>query len=226
MTNDPRIRVLVVDDHALFRKGIVSLLSGEDGFEVVGEAEDGLRALEKARELVPDLILMDVSMPRCNGPEATRRIKENLPDVKIVMLTALEEDENLFEAVRSGAQGYLLKKIEPPAFFANLRGVMLGEGSISRVMAGKLLGEFSRQANQPAESAGRPELSLREKEVLGQVALGKSNKEIAADLAIAENTVKNHLKNILEKLHLENRVQAATFAIREGLAPEPPKKNG
>jgi two-component system, NarL family, nitrate/nitrite response regulator NarL len=226
MTNDPRIRVLVVDDHALFRKGIVSLLSGEDGFEVVGEAEDGFRAIEKAQKLVPDLILMDVSMPRCNGPEATRRIKENLPGVKIVMLTALEEDENLFEAVRSGAQGYLLKKIEPSAFFANLRGVMKGEGSISRVMAGKLLGEFSRQANQPARSAGRLELSLREKEVLGQVALGKSNKEIAADFGIAENTVKNHLKNILEKLHLENRVQAATFAIREGLAPKPPKKNG
>jgi DNA-binding NarL/FixJ family response regulator len=227
MTNDPRIRVLVVDDHVLFRKGIVNLLSGEDGFEVVGEAEDGLRALEKARELVPDLILMDVSMPRCNGPEATRRIKENLPDVKIVMLTALEEDENLFEAVRSGAQGYLLKKIEPSAFFANLRAVMRGEGSISRVMAAKLMGEISRHATHGAGRADRgPELSPRETDVLALVAQGQSNKEIAAALAIAENTVKNHLKNILEKLHLENRVQAATYAVREGLAPEPPKKNG
>lgn len=227
MTNDPRIRVLVVDDHALFRKGIVSLLSGEDGFEVVGEAEDGLRALEKARELVPDLILMDVSMPRCNGPEATRRIKENLPDVKVVMLTALEEDENLFEAVRSGAQGYLLKKIEPSAFFANLRGVLRGEASISRVMAAKLMGEISRHANRSGSGADPgPELSPRETGVLDFVAQGKSNKEIAAALGIAENTVKNHLKNILEKLHLENRVQAATFALRQGLLNKPPTKNG
>jgi DNA-binding NarL/FixJ family response regulator len=227
VTNDPRIRVLVVDDHALFRKGIVSLLSGEDGFEVVGEAEDGLRALEKAREFAPDLILMDVSMPQCNGPDATRRIKEILPDVKIVMLTALEEDENLFEAVRSGAQGYLLKKIEPSEFFSNLRGVMRGEASISRVMAAKLMGEINRHANRRESGADRsPELSPRETGVLELVAQGKSNKEIAAALDIAENTVKNHLKNILEKLHLENRVQAATFALRQGLLNKLTKKNG
>jgi DNA-binding NarL/FixJ family response regulator len=218
MTNDPRIRVLVVDDHALFRKGIAGLLSGEDGFEVVGEAEDGFRAIEKARELVPDLILMDVSMPHCNGSEATRRIKENLPDVKIVMLTALEDDENLFEAVRSGAQGYLLKKIEPSVFFTSLHGVMRGEASISRAMAAKLMGEFSRQAKraEPGADPG-PGLSPRETGVLERVAQGKSNKEIAAALDIAENTVKNHLKNILEKLHLENRVQAAAYALRKGI---------
>jgi DNA-binding NarL/FixJ family response regulator len=218
MTNDLRIRVLVVDDHALFRKGIVSLLSEEAGFEVVGEAEDGLRALEKARELAPDLILMDVSMPRCNGPEATRRIKESLPYVKIVMLTALEEDENLFEAVRSGAEGYLLKKIEPSVFFASLRGVMRGEASISRVMAARLMGEFSQQAKRAESGADPgPGLSPRETGVLEHVVQGKSNKEIAAALDIAENTVKNHLKNILEKLHLENRVQAAAYALRKGI---------
>ena len=220
------IRVLVVDDHTLFRKGIVSLLSSEDGFEVVGEAEDGFQALERAQALMPDLILMDLSMPRCDGLEATRRLKAAFPYLTIVILTALEDDQNLFEAVRCGAQGYLLKKIEPQALFANLRGVVRGEASISRLMAGKLLGEFNRQANRPAAPGGRPELSPREKEILGHVAQGKSNKEIATNLAIAENTVKNHLKNILEKLHLENRVQAATFALREGFASEPPKKTG
>jgi DNA-binding NarL/FixJ family response regulator len=220
------IRVLVVDDHTLFRKGIVSLLSSEDGFEVVGEAEDGFQALERAQALMPDLILMDLSMPRCDGLEATRRLKAAFPYLTIVILTALEDDQNLFEAVRFGAQGYLLKKIEPQALFANLRGVVRGEASISRLMAGKLLGEFNRQANRPAAPGGRPELSPREKEILGHVAQGKSNKEIATNLAIAENTVKNHLKNILEKLHLENRVQAATFALREGFASEPPKKTG
>jgi DNA-binding NarL/FixJ family response regulator len=226
MTDTAPIRVLVVDDHALFRKGIVSLLSGEAGFEVVGEAEDGLQAVEKAQEFMPDLILMDVSMPRCNGLEATRRLKEMFPYVRIVMLTALEEDENLFEAVRAGAQGYLLKKIEPQAFFANLRGVARGEAPVSRLMAAKLLGEFRRQANRNASPAERrPELTAREKEVLELVAKGKSNKEIAAALDLAENTVKNHLKNILEKLQLENRVQAATFALREGLLNKPPKKS-
>ena len=220
------IRVLVVDDHTLFRKGIVSLLSSEDGFEVVGEAEDGFQALERAQALMPDLILMDLSMPRCDGLEATRRLKAAFPYLTIVILTALEDDQNLFEAVRFGAQGYLLKKIEPQALFANLRGVVRGEASISRLMAGKLLGEFNRQANRHAAPGGRPELSPREKEILGHVAQGKSNKEIATNLAIAENTVKNHLKNILEKLHLENRVQAATFALREGFASEPPKKTG
>jgi DNA-binding NarL/FixJ family response regulator len=220
------IRVLVVDDHTLFRKGIVSLLSSEDGFEVVGEAEDGFQALERAQALMPDLILMDLSMPRCDGLEATRRLKAAFPYLTIVILTALEDDQNLFEAVRCGAQGYLLKKIEPQALFANLRGVVRGEASISRLMAGKLLGEFNRQANRPAAPGGRPELSPREKEILGHVAQGKSNKEIATNLAIAENTVKNHLKNILEKLHLGNRVQAATFALREGFASEPPKKTG
>jgi DNA-binding NarL/FixJ family response regulator len=220
------IRVLVVDDHTLFRKGIVSLLSSEDGFEVVGEAEDGFQALERAQALMPDLILMDLSMPRCDGLEATRRLKAAFPYLTIVILTALEDDQNLFEAVRCGAQGYLLKKIEPQALFANLRGVVRGEASISRLMAGKLLGEFNRQANRPAAPGGRSELSPREKEILGHVAQGKSNKEIATNLAIAENTVKNHLKNILEKLHLGNRVQAATFALREGFASEPPKKTG
>jgi DNA-binding NarL/FixJ family response regulator len=229
MTTSPPIRVLLVDDHALFRKGIASLLAAEPGFEVVGEAQDGLQAVEHARELMPDLIVMDLNMPRAGGPEATRRILEELPYIKIVILTVSEGDEDLFEAVRCGAHGYLLKKIEPKALFDTLRGVMRGEASISRSMAAKLMGEFRHQNARAASNAEQqPKLSPREIGVLEFVAQGKSNKEIAAALDIAENTVKNHLKNILEKLHLENRVQAATYAIRQGLLNKPPnnKNNG
>jgi DNA-binding NarL/FixJ family response regulator len=226
MSRPSPLRVLVVDDHALFRSGIVSLLSAEAGFEVVGEAANGREAIEKARDLMPDIVLMDLSMPEVDGLQATQRIKTELPHVRVVILTVEEADQNLFEAVKNGAQGYLLKKIEPRALFDTLRGVAQGEASISRLMAAKLMGEFSRQANLGGSGADRrPELSPREHEVLGLVAQGRSNKEIAAALDIAENTVKNHLKNILEKLHLENRVQAATYALRQGLVGKPPKQN-
>jgi DNA-binding NarL/FixJ family response regulator len=217
------IRVLLADDHALFRRGVANLLAAENGFEVVGEAVDGRQTLQMARELMPDVILMDISMPVMDGLEATRRIKAEIPYVRIVILTASDGDRSLFEAVKSGAQGYLLKNIEPQALYGTLRGVVRGEAPVSRVMAGRLLDEFARQSRQPAPAATRAaELTLREKEVLELVAQGRSNKEIATALAIAENTVKNHLKNILEKLHLDNRVQAATFALREGLAQKRP----
>jgi DNA-binding NarL/FixJ family response regulator len=216
-----------VDDHALFRKGIASLLTSEPGFDVVGEAEDGLQTVERVRELMPDLVVMDLNMPHTGGLDATRRILQEFPYIKIVILTVSEDDRDLFEAIKAGAQGYLLKKIEPKALFDTLRDVMRGGASISRVMAAKLMGEFSRQANRTGSGADpSPHLSPRETGVLELVAQGKSNKEIAATLDIAENTVKNHLKNILEKLRLENRVQAATFALRQGLLNKPPKKNG
>jgi DNA-binding NarL/FixJ family response regulator len=220
------IRVLLADDHALFRRGVASLLGAEQGFEVLGEAVDGRQAVEMARELMPDVILMDISMPVMDGLEATRRIKGEMPYVRIVILTASDGDRTLFEAVKSGAQGYLLKKIEPQALFGTLRGVVQGEAPVSRLMAARLLEEFSRQNRHPAPAAPTSpgaELTAREKGVLELVAQGRSNKEIAAALVIAENTVKNHLKNILEKLHLENRVQAATFALREGLVARPPE---
>jgi DNA-binding NarL/FixJ family response regulator len=209
----------------LFRKGIASLLAAERDFEVVGEAGDGLEALARARELIPDIIPMDIYMPGTDGLEATRRIKEGLPSVKIVMLTVSEDDQDLFEAIKSGAQGYLLKKIEAKALFSTLRGIAHGEAPISRVMARKLLDELARQAQQKA-TASPPGITLspREKTVVGLVAQGKTNKEIAVALAVAENTVKSYVKNILEKLHLANRVQAATFALRKGLIEKPTGK--
>jgi DNA-binding NarL/FixJ family response regulator len=216
------IRVLLADDHALFRRGVASLLAAENGFEVVGEAVDGRQALEMARELMPDVILMDIAMPVMDGLEATRRIKAEIPYVRIVILTASDGDQSLFEAVKSGAQGYLLKNIEPHALYGTLRGVVQGEAPVSRVMAARLLDEFGRQARARAQTPPAAELTARETEVLQLVARGRSNKEIAAALTISENTVKNHLKNILEKLHLENRVQAATYALRQGLTPKPP----
>ncbi len=224
MNSAPPIRVLLVDDHVLFRKGIASLLTEESGFEVVGEAVNGREALDMTRALKPDVILMDLTMPEMNGLVATQRIRQEDPNARIVILTVEEEDRNLFEAIKHGAQGYLLKKIEPKKLFATLREVAQGEASISGRMAAKLMGEFSRQANRQASSAGRrAELSPREREVLELVSQGKSNKEIAAALSVAENTVKNHLKSILEKLHLENRVQAATYALREGVVTKSPK---
>jgi DNA-binding NarL/FixJ family response regulator len=216
------IRVLLVDDHPGFRQGVASVLATEQDFEVVGEAGDGRQALEMARELMPDVILMDVSMPLMEGTEATRRIKAELPYVKIVVLTVFDWERGVFEAVKCGAETYLQKRFEPQALYRTLRGVMRGETPVSRVMARRLLDEFARQARDPAPPPAA-ELTLLEKDVLEQVAEGRSREEIASALAIAENTVKNHLQNVLEKLHLENRVRAATFALRKGLVETPPE---
>jgi DNA-binding NarL/FixJ family response regulator len=217
MTDDPPIRILVVDDHALLRQGLVKVLAEERDLQVVGEAADGREAIAKAAELMPDVILMDISMPEVGGLEATRRIKQEMPYARIIILTIADDDQSLFEAVKSGAQGYLLKNVDPPQLVNTVRRVAAGETAISRTMASKLIGEFATQpARTVAASPTSMALTPREKEVLEQVAEGKSNRDIAAALSIAENTVKNHLKNILEKLHLENRVQAAAFALRQG----------
>lgn len=217
------IRVLLADDHSLFRRGVAAALADHPDIQVVGEASNGLQAVAKARELVPNLMLMDISMPGIDGLEATRRIKAELPQIKIVILTFAEEDQNLFEAIKSGAQGYLLKNVEPQDLVEMLRGVFRGEAPISRGMATKILVEFARQVQGADTSAGpTARLTGREREVLGLVASGSTNKDIAAALGISPSTVKNHLQNILEKLHLENRVQAAAFALREGLVPPPP----
>ena len=210
-------RVLVADDHALFRKGVTELLRGTDGFTVVGEAQDGRDAVAKALALLPDVVLMDVYMPGMDGIEAARRIKAALPSTKIVVLTVSEEDQKLFEAVRAGAYGYLLKNVEPEELFRTLRGVVRGEAFVTPSMAAKILEEFTRQVRAPQKGTTSAGLSPREREVLELLTRGSVNKEIAAALEISENTVKNHLKNIMEKLHLENRVQVVAYALREGL---------
>jgi DNA-binding NarL/FixJ family response regulator len=214
------IRVLLVDDHSLFRKGLAALLAKEKGFEVAGEAQDGIEAFAKAKELKPDLVLMDISMPRCDGVEATRRIREAFPSLKVVMLTILEEDKRLFEAIKAGAQGYMLKNVKPEALFQTLRGVVAGEAAISRATATKIMNEFAEQARGSCAGAAIEELSERELGVLRLLTQGMTNKEIGHELHLAENTVKNHLKNILEKLQVENRVQAAAFALKRGIVRE------
>ncbi|MBI2953448.1 MAG: response regulator transcription factor [Chloroflexi bacterium] len=220
--NDQTTTVLLVDDHALFRQGLASLLSSQEGIEVVGQASDGLEALEKARELVPDLILMDIQMPGLQGLDATKMIKAELPHTRIVILTVSEEDQDLFDAVRNGAEGYLLKTLRAEELFELLKGVFRGEAPISPSMARKLLNEFAhlsrRNSVEPEHSTEqKDQLTRREKEVLQLLADGATDKEIASDLCISRRTVKNHVHNILEKLQLQNRVQAAAYALREGL---------
>jgi DNA-binding NarL/FixJ family response regulator len=201
------IRVLLADDHALFRRGVASLLAAEAGFEVVGQAVDGQQALEMARTLIPDVILMDVSMPVMGGLEATRRIKAGMPHVRIVMFTVSDGEHCLFEAVQGGAEGYLPKKVDPQTLYGTLRGVVQGEAPVSRLMAARLLQGFARRAGQPAPAAERPaELTAPEKDVLEQVARGSSRKEVATALAITESMVTDHLKHILDGLHHESRV--------------------
>ena len=217
------VRILLVDDQLLFRKGLRALLEDQEDMEVVGEAADGAQAVERVRAAKPDVVLMDIHMPVCNGIEATRLVKSEWPETKIIALTVSDEDEDLFEAIKSGASGYLLKDLRPEELFDLVRGVLRGETPISPAVAGKLLSEFRRRPwKDPTATAGW-DLTPRELEVLQLVTEGLSNAEIAARLFIVEGTVKNHLHNILEKLHLENRLQAATYAIREGLV-QPPRR--
>jgi len=221
------IKVLLVDDHALFRKGVASALASYTDIEVVGEASNGEEALAKARELMPDVILMDISMPVCDGLEATRRIKAEVPYVKIIILTVAEQDESLFEAIKSGAHGYLLKTIEPRPLLDTLRGLSRGEAPISRVTASKILKEFARpsQRSAPQEAPPVGKLSPRESEILELLTKGATNKEIAATLCISIHTVKNHLQNIMDKLHIQNRAQAVAYAFEAGLGRKRPAES-
>jgi DNA-binding NarL/FixJ family response regulator len=212
-------KVLIVDDHALFRQGVRNAIECEEDFAVVGEAEDGMEALAKARALRPDLILMDISMPHCSGPEAVCAIKRELPDVRIVMLTVHDEDENLIEAVKMGAEGFLSKKVRAQALLDSLRGVMKGEVALSGSMVGKILKEFARLAEIEAGHIAS-QLTPREKQVLQKIDIGLSNREIGLSLCISENTVKAHVTNILRKLHLQTRSEAAAYARRWGLHEE------
>lgn len=212
------MRILLVDDHVLFRKGVAALLSMRPDMQVIGEAGDGLDAIAAARELLPDVILMDIAMPRCNGLEATRTIKREMPHVKIVILTVSDDDQNLFEAIKSGAQGYLLKNLEPYQLHDLLESISRGEAPLSGAIAAKILKEFTHPSSASSQESQVVEvLTSRETEILQLVVEGLTNKEIASALVISENTVKIHLRNILEKLHLQNRIQAAVYAVRQGL---------
>ncbi len=209
-----RIRVLLADDHALFREGVAGILAAQPDFEVAGEASDGLEAIVKARELAPDLVLMDIGMPGCDGLEAAGQIKQELPAVTIVMLTVTGEEEKLFEAVKNGAQGYLLKNIHAHDMLALLRGAVRGEAAISPALAGRMLEEFRRLSRSASHvsDAESAILTHREQEVLSLVAEGAIDKEIAEALHLSLNTVKSHMRNILAKLHVSNRREAAQYA--------------
>lgn len=238
-----RTRILLVDDQPLFRRAIATLIGEQPDFQVIGEAENGLEGVEKARELRPDLVVMDVEMPVMTGVEAVRLIRDQLPGIKVVMLTVSEADEYLFDAIRFGAHGYLLKDLRPEQLYEMLRSVMRNETPLSPAIAGRLLAEFraagrgggmfgaglgsassvsagAARAAAPREPEG-PGLTRREIEILQLVADGLSNKEIGGKLSITEGTVKNHVHNALEKLQLENRIQAAAYVVRQGLGHRP-----
>lgn len=210
------LSVVVADDHSLFRQGLVGLMKTRpDLVTVIGQAATGHEAVEMATELRPDLVLMDISMPGGSGLQATAVIRETLSDTAVVMLTASEEDEHLQEAVRLGAAGYLLKSLESDELFDLIAGVARGEAAITRTMAARLLKGLAAGHEEPVHIDDL--LTEREIEVLRLVAQGVSNPDIAQELFITVNTVKTHLRNILEKLQLENRTQAATYAVQKGL---------
>jgi DNA-binding NarL/FixJ family response regulator len=213
------IRVLVVDDHALFRRGLEIVLEQETDIQVVGEASDGAEAVDKASNLLPDIVLMDVRMPRRTGIEACTAIKDVVPSAKIIMLTISDEEADLYEAIKAGATGYLLKEISIDEVAGAIREVAGGKSLISPSMASKLLNEFASmiKKNDERQQVPAPRLTDRELEVLKLVAKGLNNRDIAKELFISENTVKNHIRNILEKLQLHSRMEAVVYAVREKL---------
>lgn len=214
----PPLRLLLVDDHALFREGLISLLSYQDDFTVAGEAEDAESALDQVRVLRPDIVLMDIELPGEDGVRATWRLKREMPAVTVVMLTVHDDSETLFEAIKAGAQGYLVKNVRSWELLEQLRGLARGEAAISRRMAARILQEI-RDQNEPFQP--EEELTAREMEVLELVVARLSNAEIAERLVVSEHTVKNHMKSILSKLHLRNRHQAAAYGVARGWLPRP-----
>ncbi|HEX5919636.1 response regulator [Nocardioides sp. GCM10028917] len=211
------VRVLVVDDQELFRRGLIMLLGGDIDIEVVGEAADGITATELAITTAPDVILLDVRMPRRTGVEACRAIKEAVPATKIIMLTVSDEEADLYESVKNGAAGYLLKDSSIEEVAQAIRVVNEGQSLISPSMAVKLIDEFKQMSKPEREQGPALRLTERELEVLRLVAKGLNNREVAKELFISENTVKNHVRNILEKLQLHSRMEAVMYAMREKL---------
>ncbi|GAA1113828.1 response regulator [Nocardiopsis composta] len=211
------IRTMLVDDHAFFRRGLASVLEEEPDIDVVGECGGGEEAVGRAAALAPDVVLMDVWMPRGNGIEACAAIRQSLPRAKITMLTMSDEEDDLFQALKAGADGYLLKEISVDELPDAVRAIADGQSFINASMATKLIGEFTQLAKRDAAAArpAAPQLTARETEVLRLVARCLNNREIADELFISENTVKNHIRNILEKLQLHSRTEAAVYAVRE-----------
>jgi two-component system NarL family response regulator len=214
-----RIKVLIADDHRVVREGLAAILKTKENIVVVGEAQDGHEAVEKARSLLPDVILMDVSMPRMGGVEATRQIKRESPHIGIIALTMYDEEHYIFDLVRAGATGYLLKDTDSAQIVVAIRAIYRGESLINPSVASKILAEFSLLAQKKGKKASGVEHDLSEREitVLRLVAEGKTNKEIANSLDLSEKTVKNHVRNIFHKLQVYDRTQAAILAIRKGL---------
>jgi two-component system NarL family response regulator len=213
---DP-VRVVLVDDQELFRRGLTMLLGVEDDIEVVGEAGDGVSAVELVAATAPDVVLLDVRMPKRSGLQACIRIKELVPSTKIVMLTVSDEEGDLYEAVKNGASGYLLKDSSIDEVAQAIRVVAEGQSLISPSMAAKLIDEFKEMSRSERDQVPTPRLTERELEVLRLVAKGLNNREAAKELYISENTVKNHVRNILEKLQLHSRMEAVMYAVREKL---------
>jgi DNA-binding NarL/FixJ family response regulator len=211
------VRVAVVDNEELFRRGLAMLIALEDGIEVVGEAGDGVAATELAAATAPDVILMDVRMPRRSGIEACLTIKEVAPTARIIMLTVSDEEADLYEAVKNGAAGYLLKDSSIDEVAQAIRVVADGQSLISPSMAVKLLNEFKQISSTERDQASVPRVTARELEVLKLVAQGLNNRQIGSRLFISENTVKNHVRNILEKLQLHSRMDAVMYAVRQKL---------
>lgn len=213
-------RILIVDDHELFREGVVKAINRQPDMEIIGQADDGLEALTKANELRPDLILMDINMPLSGGLEATALIHSMMPETLIVMLTAYEEEEKLFRALKAGAGGYILKSSSSAGLIRGIRGALGGEATVPRKLASRLLTEFSRLARIPDNLKNEDIASLltnREREILDMMASGSSNQDIADRLSISQQTVKGHVGSILTKLHVKSRHEAAEFGIRQGI---------
>jgi NarL family two-component system response regulator LiaR len=209
-----KIRILIVDDHAIVHEGLRTLISSDNDMEVIGEAYDGEEAIELSNKLSPDVILMDLVMPRVSGLEAIIRIKSENQTVRILVLTSFTEDNKVFPAIKAGASGYILKDSSPTGILDAIRAVHRGESTLHPIIAAKLI----RELNKPSELPPTPNpLTERELEVLLLIAQGNSNQEIAEKMYISENTVGSHMRNILSKLHLANRTQAALYALREGL---------
>lgn len=214
------MRIIVADDHALFRESLRALLKSR-GFEVVGEAADGAEAITLSWELKPDVVLMDLAMPGMDGLEATKRLAAELPDIKIVILTGSEEDEDLFEAIKSGAKGYLIKDLETEQFLELLGGISRGEPALTPALAKRLLSEFAKPRTS-REQHDLNALTARESEVLEKMVMGTtSNRALAKALDVSENTVKFHVRNILDKLYLHNRAQVVGYALRHNLIDPP-----